>query len=164
MSARGLSAIGAGLALTLAQTAAAEEIGGFTNDWTGNKIVIEAVQDPKITGVTCHVTRFDRSLFDRLSKGKWFEDPSNTSIACRQTAPIVIGAIDTSRSGEDVFSERMSLVFKHIAIRRVYDPANDTLIYVAYSREVKDASAKMSVSTIALVDAHPTWTGRKPGR
>lgn len=140
----------------------AEEVGGFSNDWTGNGIVVEAVPDPKVQGVTCHLTYFDRSVIDRLSKGNWFEDPSNSSIACRQTAPIVVGDIETGKKGEEVFSERRSLIFKSIAVRRIYDKKNDTLIYVAYSRQVKDASAKMSVSTVALFAANPTWTGKKP--
>jgi CreA protein len=61
-----------------------------------------------------------------------------------------------------VFSERASLIFKSIAIRRIYDRKNDTLVYVAYSRQVKDASAKMSVTTVPLGPAQATWSGRKP--
>jgi CreA protein len=137
-----------------------EEVGRFRNDWTGNAIVVEAVPDPKVEGVTCHLTSFDRSIIDRLSKGNWFQDPSNSSIACRQTAPIVIGDIALGAAGEEVFSERKSLIFKSIAVRRIYDKRNDTLIYVAYSRQVTDASAKMSVSTIALFNASPVW--KKP--
>jgi CreA protein len=150
-------------ALIACRAALAEsgEVGAFRNDWTGNAIVVEAVDDPKVQGVTCHLTSFDRSLIDRLSKGNWFQDPSNTAIACRQTAPLVIGDIALNASGEEVFSQRKSLIFKSIAIRRIYDKMNDTLIYVAYSRQVKDASAKMSVSTIALFDANPTWTKKK---
>lgn len=109
-------------------------------------------------GITCHLTHFDRSVIDRLAKGKWFEDPSNSSIACRQTSPLRIGDIETGPKGEEVFSERMSLLFKSIAVRRIYDRKNDTLIYVAYSRQVKNASAKMSVSTIALYGANPAWS------
>jgi CreA protein len=56
----------------------------------------------------------------------------------------------------------MSLFFKSIAVRRIYDKTNDTLVYVAYSRQVKDASAKMSLSTIALFNANPTWSAGKP--
>ena len=152
----------AALAALSAAGARAEEVGSFSNDWTGNRIIVDAIPDPKIQGVTCHVTHFDRSIYDRLTKGKWFEDPSNTSIACRQTGAIVIGDISLSHSGEDVFSERMSLVFKHIAVRRIYDRDNDTLVYVIYSREVKDASAKMGISTITLHNANPQWSGKKP--
>lgn len=140
----------------------ATEIGSFRNDWTGNRIVVEAIPDPKIQGITCHLAHFDRSILDRLTKGSWFEDPSNSSIACRQTGPITIGKIDSSSEGEEVFSERASLIFKAIAIRRIYDRANDTLVYVAYSRQVKDASAKMSISTVPIGLAGATWSSGKP--
>lgn len=142
--------------------AAAEDIGEFRNDWTGNAIVIEAIADPKVQGVTCHVSRFSRSVIDRLSKGDWFIDPSNSSIACQQTGPVVIGDIDTSASGEEVFSERLSLIFKSLAVRRIYDKKNLTLVYVVYSRQVKDASAKMSISTVPLYGHDVNWTTNKP--
>ena len=145
----------------IASRAAAEEVGRFRNDWTGNAIVVEAVADPKIAGVTCHVSRFSRSVIDRLSKGNWFVDPSNSSIACQQTGPVTIGDIDLSASGEEVFSERLSLIFKSLAVRRIYDKKNTTLIYVVYSRQVKDASAKMSISSVPLFGHDVTWVGKK---
>ncbi|HUH84545.1 MAG TPA: CreA family protein [Stellaceae bacterium] len=139
----------------------ADDVGSFRNDWTGNRIVIEAIADPKVKGVTCHLTHFDRSLIDRLTKGNWFIDPSNSSIACRQTGPVTIGDIDLSQHGEEVFSQRLSLIFKSLAVRRIYDKENDTLIYVVYSRQVKDASAKMSISTVALYRNDVTWARDK---
>jgi CreA protein len=140
----------------------AEEVGRFSNDWTGNGMVVEALADPKVQGVTCHLVHFDRSVLDRLTKGNWFENPSNSAIACQQTGPIVIGRIAMGLKGEEVFSQRMSLFFKSIAVRRIYDKTTDTLIYVAYSRQIKDASAKMGLSTVALFNANPTWTAGKP--
>jgi CreA protein len=151
----------AALLLTSFATARADDVGSFRNDWTGNSIVVEAVPDPKVEGVTCHITRFDRSLIDRLSKGSWFIDPSNSSIACRQTGPITIGDINTSAKGEEVFSERISLIFKSLAVRRIFDKKNDTLIYVIYSRQVKDASAKMAISTVPLFRSEVTWAKEK---
>jgi CreA protein len=150
----------AGLALCptlLAMPAPADEVGSFTNDWTGNGIVVEAIPDPKIEGVTCHVARYDRGFLDKLTKGNWFEDPSNASIACRQTGPIVIGDIERDEKGEEVFSQRLSLIFKSLAVRRIYDQKNETLIYVIYSRQVKEGSAKMAISTVALQGANVTW-------
>lgn len=126
------------------------EVGEFKNDLAGNEIKVEALTDPKVPGVTCHLTHFDRGFWDRAAKGNWFEDPSNASIACRQTGPISIGDIDLDKSGEEVFSQRMSLVFKSIAVRRIYDADNKTLIYVVYSRRPIEGSAKMAVSTISL--------------
>ena len=146
--------------LLLAMPAAAEEVGRFTNDWSGNEIVVEAIEDPKVQGVTCHITHFERGLIDRLRKGNWFEDPSNASIACRQTGPLVIGEIEVDEAGEEVFNERKSLVFKNLAVRRIYDEAHQTLVYVIYSREVVEGSAKMNVSTVALHGAEVTWANR----
>jgi CreA protein len=148
--------LAAGLTL-LTVPAPAEEVGSFTNDWTGNGIVVEAIPDPKIEGVTCHIARFDRGFLDKLTKGNWFEDPSNSSIACRQTGPIVIGDIERGEKGEEVFSQRLSLIFKSLAVRRIYDEKNDTLVYVIYSRQVKEGSAKMAISTVALQGTNVTW-------
>jgi CreA protein len=127
-----------------------EEVGEFKNDLVGNEIKLEALKDPKVEGVTCHLSYFDRAFWDRVAKGNWFENPSNSSIACRQTGPIRIGAIDLDKNGEEVFSQQQSLIFKQLAVRRIYDASNNTLIYVAYSRKPIEGSAKMAISTIAL--------------
>ena len=149
------------LLLAVISRASAEDVGRFKNDWTGNTIVVEAVADPKVQGVSCHISRFSRGLIDRLSKGNWFVDPSNSSIACQKTGPVTVGDIDTSTNGEEVFSERLSLIFKSLAVRRIYDKKNATLVYVIYSRQVKDASAKMSISTVPLYGVDVKWAGDK---
>ena len=153
----GLPAWLALLALVWAASAGAEEVGSFSNDWMGNDIVVEAIPDPEVQGVTCHVTHFERGMLDRLTKGNWFEDPSNASIACRQTGPIVIGDIERDDEGEEVFDQRKSLIFKHLAVRRIFDETNDTLVYVIYSRQVTEGSAKMAISTVALYGTEVTW-------
>ncbi|GAA3087666.1 CreA family protein [Rhizobium viscosum] len=140
----------------------AEVVGKVGIDWIGNDIIIEAVSDPEVKGVTCHVTYFDRSLIDRFKNGNWFEDPSNNSIACRQTGPIEIGNIDMSKDGSEVFRQGMSLIWKTLAVNRIYDKANNTLIYLAHSRQVTDGSAKMSISTIPLYGQDVVWKNGKP--
>ena len=137
----------------LAPPAAAEQVGEVGVDWVGNDIVIDAIADPKVEGVTCHIAYFDRSIIDRLSQGNWFEDPSNASIACRQTGPIKVGDIDLSEEGEEVFRERRSIVLKSLRIKRIFDEANQTLIYLAHARELTEGSAKMSISTVPLYGA-----------
>ena len=149
------------LALAAATPAFAKEVGKIATDWTGNDIIVEAIQDPKVQGVTCHLTYFERGIIDRLRKGDWFQDPSNSSIACRQTGPIVVGAIETGRKGEEVFREGLSLVFKSLVVRRIFDEENNTLIYVAHSRRVQEGSAKMSVSTVPLYNAQATWANAR---
>jgi CreA protein len=131
-------------------SAVAEEVGRVGVDWVGNDIIIEAIPDPKVQGVTCHISYFERSMWDRLSKGNWFEDPSNASIACRQTGPIIMGAIAKGAAGETVFSEGRSLVFKSLNVTRVFDAQNQVLIYLTHATELTDGSAKMSISTVPL--------------
>jgi CreA protein len=150
------------LTLLLVRPATAEEVGRIGTDWTGNDIVVEALADPSVQGVTCHLTYFSRGLIDRLWQGNWFEDPSNTSIACRQTGPIVVGRIELDENGEDIFSQRASLIFKSIAVRRVYDRRNQTLVYISYSRQIKEGSAKMAISTVPLWGTEVTWESNKP--
>ncbi|MCE8005801.1 MAG: CREA protein [Aestuariivita sp.] len=128
----------------------ADQVGNVDVDWLGNDIVIEAFADPKVDGVTCHVAYFERGLIDRLQKGDWFEDPSNSSIACRQTGAISIGDIDRSDEGENVFSESRSIVWKSVQVKRIFDEANQTLIYISHARDVQNGSAKMSISTVPL--------------
>lgn len=161
MSIRKAAAAAAILAST-AIPASSEVVGKVGVDWVGNDIVIEAMTDPEVKGVTCHVTYFDRSIIDRLSKGNWFEDPSNNSIACRQTGPIEIGDIDLSEEGEEVFREGLSIIWKSLVVNRIYDKKNDTLIYLAHSRQVVEGSAKMAISTVPLFNQTVVWTSGKP--
>lgn len=131
-------------------------------DWIGNDILVDAIPDPGVQGVTCHVTYFDRSVIDRLKKGNWFEDPSNNSIACQQTGPISIGDINMSPKGEEVFREGMSLVFKKLVVNRIYDKANNTLVYVIHTRQITDGSAKMAISSVPLYGQTVTWKNGPP--
>ncbi len=138
------------LAAPFAHSASAEEVGEIGVDWAGNDIVIEAIADPEVTGVTCHLAYFRRGLIDRLANGNWFEDPSNSAIECQQTGPIALGDIDRSKDGEDVFRASRSIIFKSLRVKRIYDEANRTLIYVSHAREVTQGSAKVSISTVPI--------------
>jgi CreA protein len=145
-----------------AGSAVAEEVGKVGVDWVGNDIIVEAIKDPKVDGVTCHVSYFDRSVIDRLHKGNWFEDPSDSSISCRQTGPITIGDIDMSEGGEEVFKQGISLIWKKQVVNRIYDKTNETLIYLSHSRQVQNGSAKMSVTTVPLYGQNVVWSKGKP--
>jgi CreA protein len=152
----------AGLMALVAVPASAETVGKVGVDWIGNDIYIDAVTDPEVSGVTCHVTYFDRSVIDRLKKGNWFEDPSNNAISCQQTGAITIGNIELDREGEEVFKSGLSLIWKSLIVTRIYDKKNDTLIYLAHSRELTEGSAKMSISTVPLYGETVTWANGKP--
>ena len=155
--------VAAAVALSLSSAFAlapawAEEVADVEVDWLGGDIKVEAIPDPKVQGVTCHVSYFDRGLIDRLRNGQIFSDPSNNSIACRQTGPLVIGDIDKGDDGEAVFKERTSLIWKSIKVTRVYDEKNQTLIYLSHASQVADGSAKMSLSTVPLFGQQVTWS------
>lgn len=134
----------------LATLATAEEIGRVGVDWVGNDIIVEAFPDPDVQGVTCHLAYFSRSVIDRLQQGNWFEDPSYSAVDCVQTGPITLGKIDRGRDGEEVFSEGRSLILKSLKVTRIYDEANNALVYLAHASELTQGSGKMSLSVIPL--------------
>jgi CreA protein len=128
-------------------------VGEFSNDLLGNEIMVEAVRDPAIPGVVCHVTYFDRSVLDRLRQGNWFENPSNSAVSCQRIGLIDLAGVRSSRAGEEIFNQRQSLFFKNVAVRRIVDLENSSLVYVSHSREIIEGSAKLDMSTIALTPA-----------
>jgi len=137
-------------------------VGKISVDWTGNDIAIEAVEDPDVKGVVCHVAYFNRSLIDRLQQGNWFEDPSYSAIDCAASGPVTIGNINMSAGGDEIFKQQRSLIFKSLRITRVYDKTNNTLLYLAHARELQMGSGKMSLSAVPLNGIDVTWTNGKP--
>ncbi len=113
--------------------------------FTTKDIKIDALQDPIVTGVTCHISSVEADLD--------FSDPSDSSIACRQTGPItaeMLAAIDMSDSGEVIFKKSKSVFFKNMKLRRIYDADSHTLIYLSYSTKETSGSFKHSISTVPL--------------
>jgi CreA protein len=116
-------------------------LGAFTTQ----DIKLNTLVDPVVTGVTCHVASIEADLS--------FSDPSDSSIACRQTGEItseMIAAIDKSKSGDVVFKKSKSIFFKTMKIRRIYDHQSQTLMYVSYSTKETSGSFKHSLSTVPL--------------
>ncbi|MEW9799300.1 CreA family protein [Alteromonas sp. CYL-A6] len=113
--------------------------------FTTKDIKLDAFTDPVVTGVTCHVSSIEANLD--------FSDPSDSSIACRQTGPItaqMVAQIDKSKNGEVLFTKSKSIFFKSMKIRRILDAENQTLMYVAYSTKETSGSFKHSLSTVPL--------------
>jgi CreA protein len=142
----------------------ATDVGTVGVDWTGNDIAIEAVADPQVQGVVCHVTYFNRSFIDRLQQGNWFEDPSYSAVDCNADGPIVIGDIALGRGGEEIFKQQRSLIWKSLRVTRVYDAENNALVYLAHARQVQLGSGKMSLSVVPLNGVDVTWTNGAPRR
>jgi CreA protein len=157
-------ALAATFAVTLAACGDSREVGSVGVDWTGNDIAIDALADPEVDGVVCHLAYFNRSFIDRLQQGNWFEDPSYSALDCSVTGPITIGDIATRSGGEEIFKEGRSLIWKSLRVSRIYDAANNSLIYLAHAREIQQGSGKMSLSVIPLDTEQVTWSNGAPAR
>ncbi|MEQ5839279.1 CreA family protein [Paraburkholderia acidicola] len=126
-----------------------EEVASVNTNFrvTGSdRVVVEAYDDPLVGGVTCYVSRA-RTGGIKGSLGL-AEDPTEASIACRQ-----IGAIHFNgplKQQQDVFTERMSFVFKTLHVVRVVDAKRNTLVYLTYSDRIATGSAKNSVTAVPL--------------
>lgn len=156
------AAIGVALLLAACGNNNGRDVGKINVDWTGNDIAIEAVEDPDVKGVVCHVSYFNRSLIDRLQQGNWFEDPSYSAIDCAASGPVTVGDISTSTGGEEIFKQQRSLIWKSLRVSRVYDKANNSLVYLAHARELQMGSGKMSLSVVPLNGLDVTWANGQP--
>ncbi len=117
--------------------------------WLGpnDKIVVDAFDDPKVQGVTCHISRAETGgVKGQLGVA---EDTSDAGIACRQVGPIKI--LSELKEGERVFDERRSLLFKTLQVVRFFDRERQVLVYVAYSDRVIEGSPKNSISTVPIM-------------
>jgi CreA protein len=161
-----LASLGLALVLTGALAACGNNnstnVGSVGVDWTGNDISVEAVADPEVKGVVCHVAYFNRSVIDRLQQGNWFEDPSYSAVDCAAAGPITVGSINTNKGGEEIFQQARSLIWKSLRVSRIYDAENNALVYLAHARELQQGSGKMSLSVVPLAGLDVTWTNGAP--
>ena len=136
---------------TLAAPALAERIGCVTTEWkllgANHKVCVESFSDAKIPGVTCHVSQA-RTGGVAGSFGL-AQDPSQFSLACRQTGPITLP--EKLPKEATVFSEDTSVFFKETRVVRLWDEANRTLVYLAISRKLIDGAPANSISTVPLM-------------
>lgn len=112
-----------------------------------HKIVVDAYDDPKINGVACYVSRAKTGgISGSLGLA---EDKAEASIACRQVGPISFPG-KPLKAQEEVFSERISLVFKKLRVIRIVDLQRHTLVYLTYSDRVIEGSPQNSVTAVPL--------------
>ena len=130
--------------------ALSETIGCVTTEWklvgANHKVCVESFSDPKISGVTCHVSQA-RTGGVKGSLGL-AQDPSQFSLSCQQTGPIQLP--DTFPKNEVVFTEDTSLLFKETRVVRMWDATHRTLVYLAISRKLIDGAPANSISTVAV--------------
>src|SRR5678816_4661328 len=137
--------------LCLPAPAAAEPIGEvdtvFKFIGPDHKIVVDAHDDPKVNGVTCYVSRAKTGgISGALGLA---EDKSEASIACRQVGPISFAGKPLELR-EEMFNERISLLFKHLRVVRMVDRKRNTLVYLTYSCLLYTSDAADERSSVDL--------------
>jgi CreA protein len=117
-----------------------------------HKIVIESYDDPKIDGVTVFVSKSQTGGI----KGAigLAEDPSNASVAVRQTGPIRVK--ESFENGEDAMTEKRSALFKRLHVTRFWDGSHHAFVYVVWSDKIIKGSPQNSISAVV---AEP-WGGQ----
>ena len=111
-----------------------------------HKIVVDAHDDPKVGGVTCYVSRAKTGgISGALGVA---EDKSEASIDCKQVGPLTFAGPLADK--EEIFTERISLVFKKIRVVRMVDRKRNALVYLTYSDRVIEGSPQNSVTAIAV--------------
>lgn len=143
--------------LLAASSALADNVGCVMTAWkligANHKVCVDAFQDPKVRGVTCHVSQARTGgVSGTLGLA---QDPSQFSLACRQTGPIVLPA--RLPKEETVFSEDTSILFKETRVVRMWDGTNQTLVYLAISRKLIEGAPANSLSTVPVM---PWGAGR----
>lgn len=137
-------------------SAHAEQIGEVSTVFRflgkNDRVVIEAYDDPKVHGVTCYVSRA-RTGGVTGTVGL-AEDKSDASIDCRQVGD-ALSFNGTLPRQEDVFSERMSILFKRLHIVRIVDPVRNTLVYLTYSDKLIDGSPQNSITALPVPRSTP---------
>ncbi|MDO5289247.1 MAG: CreA family protein [Pseudomonadota bacterium] len=139
----------------MASTAQAQKIGDVDTafQWLGpnHKIVVEAYDDPLVAGVTCYVSR---ARTGGIKGGLGLaEDRAEASIACRQVGPVTFKG-ELLRQ-QEVFSERMSVLFKRLRVVRMVDTGRNTLVYLTYSDKLIEGSPQNSLTAVPIDRATP---------
>ncbi len=111
-----------------------------------HKIVVDAYDDPGVRGVTCYVSR---AKTGGITGGLGLaEDKAEASIACRQTGPISFPKPIPMQ--DEMYSERISLIFKKLRVVRMVDAPRNTLVYLTYSDRVIEGSPQNSITAVAV--------------
>jgi CreA protein len=119
-----------------------------------HKIVLESYEDPKIDGITVFISKSQTGgIKGALGLA---EDPSNASVAVRQTGPIKVK--ETFENGEDALTEKRSVLFKRLHVTRFWDAAHKSFVYVVWSDRLIRGSPQNSISAVV---AEP-WGNQAP--
>jgi CreA protein len=145
----------ASLCLLVPVVSRAEAVGDVSTAFKligpNHKVVVDVFDDPRVGGVSCYLSRAKTGgVSGALGLA---EDKAEASVACRQ-----VGAISFSGPvphQEEVFSERASILFKHVRVVRMVDARRNALVYLVYSDRLVDGSPKNSVTAVPVPAQQP---------
>jgi CreA protein len=134
----------------LAGAAHAEKVGdvdtAFKLIGPDHKIVVDVFDDPRVAGISCYLSRAKTGgISGALGLA---EDKADASVSCSQVGAIRFTGPIPLR--EEVFTEKASLMFKHVRVVRMVDPKRNVLVYLVYSDRLVDGSPKNSVTHVPI--------------
>ena len=111
-----------------------------------HKVVVDVFDDPRVSGVSCYLSRAKTGgIGGALGLA---EDKAEASVACRQVGDIQFSGSIPQK--EEVFTERASILFKHVRVVRMVDAKRNALVYLVYSDRLIDGSPKNSVTAVPV--------------
>jgi CreA protein len=115
-----------------------------------DKVALDRFDDDAIDGVSCYLARARTGGISGAIGTA--EDPSRLSLSCIRTGPVTPknNAKLADLSGKNVFSERASILFKTVEVRRFFDAERNALCYVAISTKLINGSPVNAVSCIEV--------------
>jgi CreA protein len=113
-----------------------------------DKVCISDFDDPDVPGVTCFISQARTGGWGQQPFGL-NEDPSNFSVACRQTGPITADLAKLPEKDE-AFTEKTSIFFKATRIYRIPDVKRNILIYLAVSSKIINGSPANAISVVPV--------------
>ncbi|WP_066015718.1 CreA family protein [Endozoicomonas atrinae] len=114
--------------------------------WETKRIVVDKFIDPASPNITCYVSR----IHDK----NWFEDanPSDSSLTCVKSYDTAAVALEALKNAPDqeVYVHSQSRGDKALRVKRKYDAANNTVLYIAYTNQTGRGSTKHAIAAVNL--------------
>jgi CreA protein len=111
-----------------------------------DKLATYVLDDPIIDGVACYYTVHEKGGVAGMFGVA--EQTSDVSLSCRQYGPVAIK--EKFDQGDEVFSERRSVLWKRLHIVRGCDAKRNALVYMAYSDRLIEGSPENSTSSVPI--------------
>ena len=94
-------------------------------------------------------------LESELADRDWFAGPDFTAADVQMSFPLEAANARVGFAGklpdqEEVFNERLSILFKKLRIVRIVDRKRNALVYLTYSDRLIDGSPKNSITAVAV--------------